>query len=629
MTFVAQKRKSAGSKVSPTETGIAGKGGLSLQGMLQWLCLLCMGVSLAVPNLVYSGMNWFQTLHFMKWVVALVPLAVLCIVAGFVVAFKGTEKVRFTIDPFGWIWLAFLLYVTAQPLWTEIKSVPTFAREWFFFASLWAAYVLCYNFLPRDRFRWILWGANLNAACNVIFAELQIRNLSGPFAFILPTPGNYIGNTGQQEMFGLWVAMACLNSIYLHVAYGREEGAYRRSLPVRLANILLLAVNAWGLWGSTTRAAILSLGVAVAVMALVTWRNEEARHLRRLGGIVSLLALGLLATVLFNAGRAGSLESKWMDVLKNPETVGGRIDIWATSWTMITQQPLKGVGLGQFKWHYLDAQKEMLQRSPNRDWKFTMWAHNEYLQFFAEFGLVGGLLVISLLLWLLWAFLGIVVRREKIPLETLWALAMLALIWFDALWSRPFRRIENALWISAAFAFATSVLLPERLSWSTLRRPVLQRGVGALLAGVALFGLIFLGQGMKGDRTIAEAMQARTPQAQRALLEEAKKALMVRDIAERQVGKHLISLAQISKDMDLLTDGLNRLWFSFKSESTAEDLMALIDWGNRLQNREVLDALLPYLKPGTYRMAEPAPEESSAPASGPMVPSVPAEPSGS
>jgi O-antigen ligase len=589
-----------------------------------------MGVSLAVPNLVYSGMSWFQTLHFMKWVVALVPLAVLSIVAGLVVAFKGTEKVRFTIDPFGWIWFAFLLYVTAQPLWTEIKSVPTFVREWFFFASLWVAYVLCYNFLPRDRFRWILWGANLNAACNVLFAELQSRNLSGPFAFILPTPGNYIGNTGQQEMFGLWVAMACLNSIYLHVAYGREDGAYRRSLPVRLANILLLVINAWGLWGSTTRAAILSLCVAVAVMALVAWRNEEARHLRRLGGVLSLLVLGLVATVLFNAGRAGSLESKWMDVLKNPETVGGRIDIWATSWTMITQQPLKGVGLGQFKWHYLDAQKEMFRRFPDREWKFTMWAHNEYLQFFAEFGLPGGLLVIALLLWLLWAFLGVVMRREKIPLEALWALAMLALIWFDALWSRPFRRIENALWISVAFAFATSVLLPK-LPWSALRRPALQRGMGALFAGGALFGLVFLGQGIKGDRTIAKAMQAPTPQLQRALLEEAKKALMVRDIAERQIGKHLIALAQISKDMDLLTSGLNRLWFSFKSESTAEDLMALIDWGNRLRNRQVLDALLPYLKPGTYQRVEPAREMSlePGPESGPVLPSAPAVPSGS
>lgn len=610
VTFVVQKRKSVGNRGSLPEAGSVERGGVSLQETLQWLCLLCMGVSLAVPNLVYSGMYWFQTLHLMKWVVAFVPVAVLCIVVGLLVFFKGTEKIRFSIDPFGWIWLAFILYVTAQPLWTELKSIPTFVREWFFFTSLWAAYVLCYNFLPRDRFRWILWAANINAACNVIFAELQTRNLSGLFFVILPTPGNYIGNTGQQEMFGLWVAMACLNSIYLHVAYGREEGSYRRSFPVRLANILLLAVNAWGLWGSTTRAAILSLGVAIAVVALVAWRNEEARHLRRLGGIVSLLAVGLAATVLFNAGRAGSLESKWMDVLKNPETVGGRIDIWTTSWTMITQHPLRGVGLGQFKWNYLDAQKEMFRRSPHRDWKFTMWAHNEYLQFFAEFGLGGGLLVIVLLLWLAWAFFGIVARRRKIPLETLWALAMLALIWFDALWSRPFRRIENALWISVAFAFVTSVLLPDRFSWSTLRRPVLQRGMGALFAAVSIYGLIFLGQGMKGDRTIAEAMQARTPQVQRAFLERAQKALMVRDIAERQIAKHLISLAQISKDMDLLADGLNRLWFSFRGESTAEDLMTLVDWGNRLRNREVLDSLLPYLKPGTYKMIEPASMDS-------------------
>ncbi len=50
---------------------------------------------------------------------------------------------------------------------------------------------------------------------NVVFAELLIRNMNGPFPFIMNVPGNYIGNTGQQEMFGLWI-VAVMNEIYLN-----------------------------------------------------------------------------------------------------------------------------------------------------------------------------------------------------------------------------------------------------------------------------------------------------------------------------------------------------------------------------------------------------------------------------
>ena len=46
------------------------------------------------------------------------------------------------LDGFSFLWLMLLAYMTVQPLWAETRSLTTFYREWFFFASLWMVYVL-------------------------------------------------------------------------------------------------------------------------------------------------------------------------------------------------------------------------------------------------------------------------------------------------------------------------------------------------------------------------------------------------------------------------------------------------------------------------------------------------------
>ena len=78
---------------------------------------------------------------------------------------------------------------------------------------------------PDWGLKYVLLLGNINAAINVGFAELQIRNLNNLSflgleeisSIILPTPGNYIGNTAQQNMFGLWTAVATLGAVYLLV----------------------------------------------------------------------------------------------------------------------------------------------------------------------------------------------------------------------------------------------------------------------------------------------------------------------------------------------------------------------------------------------------------------------------
>ena len=185
-----------------------------------------MFVSLGLPNLIYSGISWFDTLHIMKWTFAMVPVAIISVVGGISLALYGNERIDFRIDLFGFLWLIMLGYISVQTIWVNISSWSTFMKEWFFFATLTAIYIFSFNLFKDARaHRTVLWIANINAGINVIFAELLIRNMNGPFPFIMNVPGNYIGNTGQQEMFGLWMAMAVMNGIYLNAAYSEVSMA--------------------------------------------------------------------------------------------------------------------------------------------------------------------------------------------------------------------------------------------------------------------------------------------------------------------------------------------------------------------------------------------------------------------
>ena len=189
-----------------------------------WLLVPLWLVSLALPNLVYSGVKFADTLHVIKWTVTGVPVAIAVFVAGFRLMRYGRERIVFRLDMFAVIWAVILAYCAIQPLWVHISSPTGYVLEMVCFVTVWAFYVLSAASFPQWGLRPVLLLGNLNAAINVMFAELQIRGmnnlafLQGTFlsdlqdfrSIILPTPGNYIGNTAQQNMFGLWAAVAVL-----------------------------------------------------------------------------------------------------------------------------------------------------------------------------------------------------------------------------------------------------------------------------------------------------------------------------------------------------------------------------------------------------------------------------------
>ncbi|WP_367337607.1 O-antigen ligase family protein [Aminivibrio sp.] len=552
-------------------------------------------ISLVFPNLVFSGPYFYSTLHLAKWAVALVPVALCGIAAGIRIAVKGTVRTSFRIDGFAFVWLILLLYVTMQPFWSGLRSPETFFREWFFFASLWLAYILAVLLADRRLLRAVLWGSLVNCALSVVFAELQIRGANHVLPLILPTPGHYIANTGQQNMLALWLAMGGLNGTFLF--FSAERG--RRGTMLLAA--VLLSVVFWGLISTTSRSGLLSLFLGFLVLSCYFVRNLGRRNIRRVFSVVLIFISVLGLNLYLNEGRWGRLMYKMEDIARNPLSIANRDSIWATSWTMYTSRPLRGVGLGQYKWHYLEAQREMLKKWPRMKWQYTHWAHNEFLQWFAEAGTFGGILMLFLWGWWAVSAFRIFLKKSRCSAEAFWASSMVALFLFDALWTRPFHRIENALWLVLAFAAANREMLLPLVSPPPPEE--FEKGgrlLGGVTAAVCMIGLIYLGNGMWGDRMLRLFTNEQRAVAEReAALERALSVPMVRDLAEKEGAYYLISSGQERKDPESVSRGLNRLMTVFSKEPHVRELNYLRQWSIRLENEALVDEFTSYGAPAS------------------------------
>lgn len=548
--------------------------------------------ALAVPNLVFSGFSFHSSLHLMKWVAALVPLAIGALVATGRVLRHGTMSTGFRLDGFAVLWLVLLLYVTVQPFWSGVRSPETFFREWFCFAALWLAYVLFMHCADRRLLRAVLWGALVSGAVNVLFAEMQVRGLSGSLSFVLPTPGHYVGNTGQQNMLALWLAIGGLGGAFLMMCSGEGE---RRLLPCA---VLLQTLTLWGLISTTSRSGILGCVIGFSVLAALLIRIGGRRYVKRTAAVALLFLAVLGANLALNEGRLGILTLKMGDMIANPLSIAHRDTIWATSWTIYAHRPLRGVGLGQYKWHYLDAQRAMRAAHPRMKWLFTLWAHNEYLQWFAETGTPGGVLLLTLFGWWGLSLLAVFVRRTPLSPSAVWGSALVALFAFDALWTRSWHRIENALWLALAFAVTNrEILLPflpgteERF----FRRS--GRVAAAAIFLVAAVGLLYLADGVWGDRAVLLGISAPPDLPRSPHLERALRSPMVRDEAEREAAYRLISVGERRRDPQMTADGLNALAAYFAKEPHVRELYVLRKWSRKLDDRAWHEELMSYGSP--------------------------------
>ncbi len=299
----------------------------------------------------------------------------------------------------------------------------------------------------------------------------------------LGVPDGFFAPFVNQNHGGIYCAMV------LPLALSRMAAARGREAFFALASMVVLA---FGVWASGSRGAVLSavLGLVATVAAI----GDRRTRLAIVGGLV----LGCVGVALVGPLSALSglteMVSPSVNVLVDAGYVDlstGRLALFSEAIAIIGQAPILGVGVGGF-----ELAHRMVVNGPL--FSATTHAHNEYLQLFAEHGLVGGTLLLAALFQVLslgWRSLDQWGNRP----DRRWAIAgflgCLAALGVSATVDFPLRLDAHAILAVSCLGALVGLARPHR---GGRRLGRLGRSGVVLLAMVTAGGMVMSGAWMGG-----------------------------------------------------------------------------------------------------------------------------------
>ena len=273
----------------------------------------------------------------------------------------------------------------------------------------------------------------------------------------------------------------------------REEGLFglwlqRISVGLAIACILLLRTR--GVW----LGAFVMTGIAVAYYAI------KGNAQRRTVGMISLgvISIGIVVAI-FPAGS---------EKIFNSDTIQSRLHYWNASWEMFMDQPVTGVGGGQWKIEYPGTGLKGTNESVMSGQTSILRPHNDLLWMLSETGIAGALLFITLLV------LGFIhtLKHER---GLFFALTIVGFTVYG-FGEFPLERATLLLPLATALGFAAAHTKP-----SIKIRPI----AGVILAGLTGLFAVYVGQNrVKGERAAKDCLDGYMSGNARSMQINAQKA---------------------------------------------------------------------------------------------------------
>ena len=273
----------------------------------------------------------------------------------------------------------------------------------------------------------------------------------------------------------------------------REEGLFglwlqRISVGLAIACILLLRTR--GVW----LGAFVMTGIAVAYYAI------KGNAQRRTVGMISLgvISIGIVVSIF----AAGS------EKIFNSDTIQSRLHYWNASWEMFMDQPVTGVGGGQWKIEYPGTGLKGTNESVMSGQTSILRPHNDLLWMLSETGIAGAVLFITLLV------LGFIhtLKHER---GLFFALTIVGFTVYG-FGEFPLERATLLLPLATALGFAAAHTKP-----SIKIRPI----AGVILAGLTGLFAVYVGQNrVKGERAAKDCLDGYMSGNARSMQINAQKA---------------------------------------------------------------------------------------------------------
>jgi len=419
----------------PLQVAVAGF--VLVVGLIVLLVQPVLGLVLLALVIPFSQ-QWQITLAGIRLGIAEVLLAMT--VAVWLARCAARREIRIGPAP---LLVPFLLLIGIQSL-TLVNggSFRSSLPEVFKWVEMLVVYLLAASEIEEGHVPWVLGAMLLAATLQAALGGYQFMRQVGPEAFVLrgrfmraygsfsqPNPfGGYLGMVAPLSLsFGLWATGRMVNT---------GERGYERSSPPPIRRLfvalLLLATTGaivGGILMSWSRGAWLGVAAAVAIV----FASRSARPVPWIVGLVLLVALlavvgqGLLPDALLDrlAGLddyvqyATQVDITRVEVTDANFAVLERVAHWKAAWSMFSERPWLGVGIGNYEAAY------PAHAVPR--WSAALGhAHNIYLHYLAETGLIG--LIAYLILFVASITLAWRVRWESVGIDRAIAIGAIGML---------------------------------------------------------------------------------------------------------------------------------------------------------------------------------------------------------
>ncbi|MFH1238931.1 MAG: O-antigen ligase family protein, partial [bacterium] len=256
-----------------------------------------------------------------------------------------------------------------------------------------SAYVILFFLVIYDRNRektakviiWTILATGLFVSLYGVYEQITVvKTFWFPRAAVFstfPNPNHF----GSYAVAGMTLALGLL----LFDSLKKKE---------RIFLIIIAIVSSMGLYASNSKGGLLSLLFSLFILALLKGRKS----LKIYAGILILLAAGL---VFFISSPGHPIRPS--GIMNDPYTYE-RISLWKETARYISDHPWLGTGIGTFGDYYPQYKSMTEMRSAE-------FAHNEFLNIWAEIGVFGLLVCLWLVVLLFKQGFALMKKTDRLP----------------------------------------------------------------------------------------------------------------------------------------------------------------------------------------------------------------------
>lgn len=218
-----------------------------------------------------------------------------------------------------------------------------------------------------------------------LFIESVIINLSVIDSVIIN--GNLLERSNTYAGFGANINIASFSVLIKSIVPIYLFFNSKNNL-VRIISAIFIFSSVLTILLLMSRAAVLSIVLVYVSILLITIISNKVKYYQKFSLMTFVLLISVLSYNVVNEKNAYNILTERFSNVTNPvvdDSVNERLNFYTTAVKSIFENPLLGIGIGNWKIKSIDLSKDIIE-----SYRVPYFAHNDFLQFTAEIGIIGG-----------------------------------------------------------------------------------------------------------------------------------------------------------------------------------------------------------------------------------------------